>query len=47
MEQIKLQAQKTTIFKMKNIVVRDGVFIRLDTAEENIIEFKDTGEETF
>lgn len=32
---------------MKNIVVRDGVFIRLDTAEENIIEFKDTGKETF
>lgn len=32
---------------MKNIVVRDRVFIRLDTAEENIIEFKDTTKETF
>lgn len=26
---------------MKNIVVRDEDFIKLDTAEENIIEFKD------
>lgn len=30
---------------MKNIV--DGVIIRLDTAKENINEFKDIAKETF
>lgn len=33
------------MFKMKNIV--DRVIIRLDTAKENINEFKDIAKETF